>query len=84
MTPWKTYAWLPAPCAIQLSSLVAVDLRRYDEGDIRIAEVADSSGQEVRLRNVVGVHLGDDVVLTFVGVSPRIVVAGLRLGLEGT
>ena len=63
---------------------VAVDLRRDDPADLRVAEVAEGLGQEVAAREEVGVDLGDDVVLVAVGVVPGVVVAALgALAVKG-
>ena len=61
---------------------VAVDLRGDHERDVRVAEVAEGPLQEARQRHVVGVHLGDHVVVVLVLGAPGVVVAGLGLGAE--
>ena len=61
---------------------VAVDLRRDDERDVRVAEVAEGPLQEALAGHVVGIHLGDDVVSGLVLGPPGVVVAGLGLRPE--
>ena len=61
---------------------VAVHLRCDDEPHVGVGEVAERTLQEIRARHVVGVHLGDDVVVLLVHGAPRVVVAVLGAGLE--
>lgn len=59
------------------SGVSRVDLRRDDVRDIRVAKVSERALQEVRRRDVIAVHLADDVVGSLVLVAPRVEVPGL-------
>jgi len=61
---------------------VGVDLRGDHERGVQVGEVAEGALQEVRVRHVVRVHLGDHVVLVLVRAAPGVVVAVLGAGLE--
>lgn len=59
---------------------IAVDLRGDDEPDIRVTEVPEGALEKEVERDVVGIELGNDVILVLVLGSPRVVVAALGLG----
>ena len=59
---------------------IPVHLGSDDERNIGVAEIADRPLQEAGQRHVIGIHLGDDVVVPLVVVAPGVVVAGFRPG----
>ncbi len=64
--------------------VIAVDLGSDDEGDVRVAEVPHHPLQERRVRDVVGVDGGEELVVAAVHGEPGVVVAVLGAGLVDT
>ena len=63
---------------------VTVYLGCHDERDVRVVEIAYGSSDEVPTRNMIRIHLCDDIVKAFVCAAPRIVITVLSTGLERT